>query len=275
MDTEPEERPDGANDVTQLVDALRFFAERAVHGQSFLGLSDAEDIAHQAFLELWEKHGQVPPKPILEWARPAIDRVVDRLQKRRKRNAERIRQGEAEARAKRRGRRGKALESTVDPPTPPTRQVGVPTLYRHLVALGKGSRFETEIAKLAVEAAGAVVADPRVFSANEIALFALAWRHGSSAAQIVGAAGTKTPRAVTERLKRIAKKVEDVLAGYLGAVLPPDSRDRLAVMLAGEPTAGEDKKPTTHYDAQVYEDVMNALRALIHKDLRQVVSISQ
>ena len=79
----------------------------------------------------------------------------------------------------------------------------------------------------------------------------------------MGTAGTKTPRAVTKRLERLARKVEDELIENILAVLRVRHRDEVVDLLASGVASKKTRDSVSPNNAEVYECVVAAFREVV------------
>jgi len=243
--------PDAGAQALHLLSLARDCAARVVGARR---LHDREDLAQQTFTDLWITWRTSGAMPGEREARAVASRLAARERKRRQRAARRERIL-AEGRA------------------PTSRSpVGVPRLCPRLASLRRATpSLSADFDAILLAAATTLAQDRRVLDIDRFGLFTLAYTHGQAVSRIATDLAI-SPRAVTCRLQRIARRIEDGLIEHLSRELPPDSWRLLSDALSRARGRARTDFFATPGMRGVSDRATASLAALVHHDPRNSLS---
>lgn len=145
---------------------------------------------------------------------------------------------------------------------------GVPRLCRRLWLLGAGTRYERRLETLILGAASILAREPKVLFPRQFRLFVLAYIDDCDADQIARRLGV-TPRAVTDRLNRVSRRLEARLMAFIAARAAGErDAERLAVALTRARSRHGSSKHVTPEELTGCERLLAMLEGLVHREAR-------
>ncbi|MFQ5844150.1 MAG: hypothetical protein ACE5JG_04100 [Planctomycetota bacterium] len=181
----------------------------------------AQDIAEEAFAELWKRRQSQAEPPSPASITKLIGRHAARKAKRKARTRRRLQMGQPQP-----ARRGRSL----------------PSLCARLAALAAYHPDPGRFLKTLLAAATRLAHEPGVLRASQLSAFLLAYEDVRPLSSITETLGAPSMHAMVQRLRRVSRRLGSRLVRRMGKVLPPLDRRRLGEWLRQVPKSVHEKK---------------------------------